>query len=1041
MEKRFISRVLLCALLALLILPANVLLADWSIVATYPVPEGASGLAFDGTNLYCGIYGPDGEEVYQIDPGDGSYSLHFSGPQDDAYGLTWDGANLWTTDHPGSSSNPAVARKLDASGNQIDSILLPDHYMSGIAYDNGDFWVATYYPHPATIYKIDSDGTVLKSFESPNEQPWDLTVQNGYLWVADYNLEYLYQVDTTDGTLIESHPSEYSDPAGVVWDGSYLWYCDAGTGIGQDYLYKIDLLGSGTPQIDVNPISHDFGQITIGESDTWNTVVTSVGDTALQLTGVSFSGSTELSTSLTFPITVAVNDTVHIPITWAPTSGGALNASAFIESNAPLTPSVEVTLTGSAVTAGADIDLPVASYDYGTIRVGASTRWMMTIINEGNDVLDISNISFSDPVFWLDYGVSLPLSLNPLDTIQVGVWFSPDMGMTYSATASIYSNDPDESPFDVSLTGSGTDVPWPIGDTLWNYTITGGYDNSPKAIGAIPDMNGDGVDDVVVCSEDDYIRCFNGNSHGQADLLWEHEIPGGSVYNQTALDFSVDTDEDGIYEVVVGAAWAGKLIRMISGATGNTIWTHNTDNYGDGGWVYAVDVIYDYNGDGTPDVLAAVGDDADDTGPKRIYCLDAYSGNPIWESPVGGPAFGVFGVEDFTGDGQPDVIGCASTLDETNSKAYGINGATGVVEWSFTGLGTSCWDGTQVDDFTGDGIKDIILGDFSMSGGYVYGLDVTTGDIEFQSGPFGTIIGVEPMDDVNGDGHTDVTLRYYSTTAVVIDGMTGTTIWSHALPDKPQSVAVANDVSGDGINDLFVGTLYSNNYGIFLDGTDGSELYTVNIGTPVDAIAAIPDIVGDNSFEMVLGGRNGLVLCLSGGLNTLVNDPPTAPTIDGPSIGVMTVPYDFDLLSDDPQGDEVYYYIEWGDQTTTDWNGPHPANQKVQFSHSYDESGTYIIRAKAKDIHNAESGWSEDFEIEIAFLCGDCNNDGVTDVSDAVYIITYAFAGGPPPQPIEAGDTNCDGNIDVSDAVYVINYAFAGGPAPCDPDGNGIPDC
>lgn len=75
------------------------------------------------------------------------------------------------------------------------------------------------------------------------------------------------------------------------------------------------------------------------------------------------------------------------------------------------------------------------------------------------------------------------------------------------------------------------------------------------------------------------------------------------------------------------------------------------------------------------------------------------------------------------------------------------------------------------------------------------------------------------------------------------------------------------------------------------------------------------------------------------------------------------------------------------------------------------------------------------------YTCGDANSDDVVDVSDAVFTINYAFAGGTPPDPIESGDANCDGSVDVSDAVYIINYSFAGGSQPCDPDGNGIPDC
>jgi len=136
----------------------------WSIIATYPIPEGASGLAYDGSNLFCGIYGANGDEIYQINPNTGSYQLKFNGPQGDAFGLTYDGQYIWTTDHPGSSSTPAIAMQLDMNGNLISQFDLPDHYMSGIAYDAGDFWVAAYYPDPATIYNVDDSGSILDQF-------------------------------------------------------------------------------------------------------------------------------------------------------------------------------------------------------------------------------------------------------------------------------------------------------------------------------------------------------------------------------------------------------------------------------------------------------------------------------------------------------------------------------------------------------------------------------------------------------------------------------------------------------------------------------------------------------------------------------------------------------------------------------------------------------------------------------------------------------------------------------------------------------------
>ena len=64
-------------------------------------------------------------------------------------------------------------------------------------------------------------------------------------------------------------------------------------------------------------------------------------------------------------------------------------------------------------------------------------------------------------------------------------------------------------------------------------------------------------------------------------------------------------------------------------------------------------------------------------------------------------------------------------------------------------------------------------------------------------------------------------------------------------------------------------------------------------------------------------------------------------------------------------------------------------------------------------------------------ICGNADGSGAIDISDAVYLISYIFAGGPAPTPVLVGDANCDAAVDVSDVVYLIAYIFAGGPAPC----------
>jgi Peptidase family C25/Propeptide_C25/Dockerin type I domain/Peptidase family C25, C terminal ig-like domain len=76
-----------------------------------------------------------------------------------------------------------------------------------------------------------------------------------------------------------------------------------------------------------------------------------------------------------------------------------------------------------------------------------------------------------------------------------------------------------------------------------------------------------------------------------------------------------------------------------------------------------------------------------------------------------------------------------------------------------------------------------------------------------------------------------------------------------------------------------------------------------------------------------------------------------------------------------------------------------------------------------------------------AYICGDANDSGGVDVSDAVHIINYVFVDGSAPDPLESADVNCDGDVNVSDGVFIINYVFVGGFAPCDSDGDGLPDC
>jgi len=69
------------------------------------------------------------------------------------------------------------------------------------------------------------------------------------------------------------------------------------------------------------------------------------------------------------------------------------------------------------------------------------------------------------------------------------------------------------------------------------------------------------------------------------------------------------------------------------------------------------------------------------------------------------------------------------------------------------------------------------------------------------------------------------------------------------------------------------------------------------------------------------------------------NLPPITPTIDGPARGKAGTEYDYDFHTIDPEGENVYYYIEWGDGSIEDWIGPYNSGAASDV-----KQRTFIIR-------------------------------------------------------------------------------------------------
>ena len=87
------------------------------------------------------------------------------------------------------------------------------------------------------------------------------------------------------------------------------------------------------------------------------------------------------------------------------------------------------------------------------------------------------------------------------------------------------------------------------------------------------------------------------------------------------------------------------------------------------------------------------------------------------------------------------------------------------------------------------------------------------------------------------------------------------------------------------------------------------------------------------------------------------NNPPETPSIDGPASGRTGKMYEYTFLAADYNENDISYFIDWGDDTSTGWTEFIPSKTAVNAKHTWAEQNTFTIKAKAKDIYGAESDW------------------------------------------------------------------------------------
>jgi hypothetical protein len=76
-----------------------------------------------------------------------------------------------------------------------------------------------------------------------------------------------------------------------------------------------------------------------------------------------------------------------------------------------------------------------------------------------------------------------------------------------------------------------------------------------------------------------------------------------------------------------------------------------------------------------------------------------------------------------------------------------------------------------------------------------------------------------------------------------------------------------------------------------------------------------------------------------------------------------------------------------------------------------------------------------DSSCDSAFVRGDADGDGHTNISDSVALLVRLFSSGTELACDDAADSNDDGRVDISDAALLLGHLFLGAPSPGAPFG------
>jgi len=371
---------------------------------------------------------------------------------------------------------------------------------------------------------------------------------------------------------------------------------------------------------------------------------------------------------------------------------------------------------------------------------------------------------------------------------------------------------------------------------------------------------------------------------------------------------------------------------------------------------------------------------------STVQCRDAETGQTtIWERPINGWILSSVIVAN-----DKVYIGALDFFGSYTGKLYCLNAQNGNTLWTHT------MSFLEFLYYTAPAVADgmVYYVTFSLYGydGYLYCLDAGTGQQKWSR----SIGYSELCSPVVSDGKVYINcFSLYSDYGVLrcFDAITGSPIWSYDF--GYDQFSISNPAVY--LDSLYIAVVDYSSYSgkiLCINKGTGDLIYDYEIyGIPFYSSPAIAD---DKIYIPVVDifSYSGKIVCLNINDGSLIwdymidsesmsspaiacgrvyvpdtmgniyavgypNDPPTPPTITGEKNGKVGKPYDYTFVSTDPEDENIYYFIYWGDDSSSGWIGPYKSGEVATVSHTWAKKDKYNnFFARAKDIHGSKSDWS-----------------------------------------------------------------------------------